>query len=1184
MDRKADVYSFGCLMYELAERKDPHHRLLDIDIMLHKASGPFNPIVSSTLHPKYVEIMTFCWQPYDSQPSMEDVAMKLGQLHSHLASERVTVTSSYTELKNIINNSFVNREYTSSIRDADAVPVSVNATAVYSSTASLKESLYNNPNADLVVEVPQAQPTNTLNDFRKSRKFDYPTITESKIRLVFPSSVELNDVERLIEYEDVGVSKDKLTSCLDCAFQLRDHTTLASYMECIRLENISIQVDMITVCLDYLAKLACDEHGTIDSEENWQDLCVRIMTIINMAIKSDIKLDPQHKSKILSHGLCTIADLLRGKTLTGFNSTQNIADDLCNATIIALQTCITDSGVAKNAAAAAISISSLDTIMSEKLYKQGAVGLLLDLIRQRALNDEAMVDCVQALGSFPTQCLCDPRPISDRDKSKFSVEVIAGQWGEMLGSVLSLLTCIFSKTMDGEDELDRNEEILVECILHILFTTCESAVYDEEQIEIFLYAITKEHIVTLVAIIREYPTHFKIQEGAIGLIKHILNTGKEVLTTEVYNKSRRVGDSSNYQDIPLGLSANARLSVVLEADSSLTLFLKAMENFQLNDEIAVGLGNFTSATANAVSRGMSISISKSKSKTISNTAKKSASIVRPASSNRNQPSNPIGNVNDQNDNNQWIRADDVFNWIYDEAMKIDEEGRLISAANLQKCVASILGIACNDSGEKDTALQQKCTLLKDNLEDSRYNELVLASFDHFSYDIQLIRLGCHAMFSTCRKHAKHLSLLWNKQIFSFLRKAIYEHDAWEVLDGVICAFIGLLEPFHQPQAVMHTSSNTSKKLEKSGATVNEDPRSEMVGYKVVTKLNLGDSKHHSLMKEIALRVSGILLRHECGSVISNFFKLITAVSYWKPELFHQWSSTFIDVSQSGEFYKQLVVNLAEKFLRGLIRDIAKPRDGNQRKPTNISQVEGFMEKEGTSLPLMGFVVLGIMYHRDAPDVVAGGFGIMATFVRLTYKSNTVVGDIDSHFSINALGKYVPDIFDMCTNVIASKIDHSILIRYTLWLLITFVTCVPPPHHDDFSSVCAASLSIHNAVEWAIAVIERYESYYTLQSLSIIFLLWMEEHHHLRNRPRATLLGLKSYVMKTRLKSLNTFISIENEGHDTSMMDIKVEDFGNLVINADKLLRILEQIAPAPKAGPTVNHVIWNGNMNKNCCT
>eukprot|EP01033_Poteriospumella_lacustris_P002747 gene2747-1995_t len=108
----------------------------------------------------------------------------------------------------------------------------------------------------------------------------------------------------------------------------------------------------------------------------------------------------------------------------------------------------------------------------------------------------------------------------------------------------------------------------------------------------------------------------------------------------------------------------------------------------------------------------------------------------------------------------------------------------ITAASLQRYGSRILGIAARNN-----------PTIQAHLLRSNFNELIFGAFQQFPGDIALIHAGCIALSSVCRKDAQHQRVLHQLQVSKHLITSFLFHSQmWQILDGVTCALVGLLEP------------------------------------------------------------------------------------------------------------------------------------------------------------------------------------------------------------------------------------------------------------------------------------------------------------------------------------------------------------------------------------------------------
>ena len=91
----------------------------------------------------------------------------------------------------------------------------------------------------------------------------------------------LNDVTletNIAEYEENGVDKHAFLDALSEARDLCDHSTIALYMVCVRLDPS--QLDVVITSLELLSDIIEDENCNIDDEVIWTQLCQDILRVI----------------------------------------------------------------------------------------------------------------------------------------------------------------------------------------------------------------------------------------------------------------------------------------------------------------------------------------------------------------------------------------------------------------------------------------------------------------------------------------------------------------------------------------------------------------------------------------------------------------------------------------------------------------------------------------------------------------------------------------------------------------------------------------------------------------------------------------------------------------------------------------------------------------------------------------
>ena len=190
-----------------------------------------------------------------------------------------------------------------------------------------------------------------------------------------------------------------------------------------------------------------------------------------------------------------------------------------------------------------------------------------------------------------------------------------------------------------------------------------------------------------------------------------------------------------------------RLESLLSCDPELKLLLKAMETYRIDDKKAIGIDETSNRrTKDSIQHGIFTA----------------ASLTRAGGYTSRTAAAKTGNFT-------VIGEDVVPDFVKDfiEAFLTDENGDEISAASLQRNVAVILGIACK------------------------------ANKENFKNDVSVIIYGCRALCFTCRGNSKHQSHLLEMGVLNRLWAALNtgnNRGLWEVVDAVVLALIGLLEP------------------------------------------------------------------------------------------------------------------------------------------------------------------------------------------------------------------------------------------------------------------------------------------------------------------------------------------------------------------------------------------------------
>ena len=211
---------------------------------------------------------------------------------------------------------------------------------------------------------------------------------------------------------------------------------------------------------------------------------------------------------------------------------------------------------------------------------------------------------------------------------------------------------------------------------------------------------------------RAFPDNFRIQEGAIGLLAHILSTGNMEFDFPSFANTDRSKESADpsaarsmtppakplkppkpspatvTQSTPLNFLVcpfEKRLESLLSCDPELKLLLKAMETYRIDDKKAIEIDETSNRrTKDSIQHGIFTA----------------ASLTRAGGYTSRTAAAKTGNFT--------VIGEDVPDFVKDfiEAFLTDENGDEISAASLQRNVAVILGIACKANKDIQRTLER----------------------------------------------------------------------------------------------------------------------------------------------------------------------------------------------------------------------------------------------------------------------------------------------------------------------------------------------------------------------------------------------------------------------------------------------------------------------------------------------
>lgn len=1195
LDSHTDIYSFGCFIYEMATRKVPHfeiHMNSPQEVIDKKLAGNGNPIIPASVDSRLARLMASCWDEYDDQPTMASLAKDLSELHTSMSTESTPLDQGYDKFKNMV------------LQSNQYGPHSV-------------------------------APRRT--SFGGKREID-----DDMIRFDFENSHLIIDPDDpILEYEGVGKKKAGLEDTLFCSLRYRDDVVLVAHLQCICIENRDVQIDMLCLCMDYLAILADDEHSSTDEDGKWQILCAAVSSVLNTALvviggpskrtEHQLVLDPIHQSELLKHGLPAIAGLLGRKSLddefddgVSDENSNSLVSSLCDLVCQTLEHFHGDSEIAEAAASVIERLVELSPLAMRQLHNKSVIVKLLDVVRENMESHNTVLHCIKALGSFPLRILLEPQPVKavSREravtarnavlKSKESVATLERNWSLVLQTIVEVMHRCTQRIKEVSASSFVATELLalLEACCLMLFRSCEACSFSElDIIERFFYSADSSTIGAVIAALQVAPDHFRIQEGAIGALGHLLSTGHMEFTDANKLHVEMVGAASAgpFELVPRRTSAEERISAFLAVDPSLKLLLSAMDKFRVNDKIATGIVTTTTTSG----RKYNSTATMSKYAPLSQTMTKTTTALT------------VSSVHERGQREGEL----MF-----EAMEFDKDGERKTAASIQSNVAIVIGYACIH--HKD---------VQQNLVRSRYNDMILTSFQNFSNDKCLIEYGCRAFYWTCRRNSMHQLMLMERKIFRQLVEILNKfNDEWTVLNAVICTILGLLEPPDDAfiQQPFPGEDLDIKEIKKTRPV----PPQNCTGRKVVEELLKCRNGTESIFTFIMLRAFEFISQEDTEQLTANALRLVTSIMYWSPGKVEEWANEGVlnfksnSESMASILLKVLVFRLgkeqgmveAQKSKRHKImneisantataitttaksssapaqlnsdnsrtttdqKDLQSAADLKMKK-AHALMMEAFEKQNDAkntaciltlmfvsleiSIPLVFFVTIIMNWHDGAPDVLAAG---LANVVQLYHsiimdaeKKNNVrypIGCMLPYASEEKLQNMRGFMFSLgfikhCMFAMEKQLDHPVLIRYSIWVLLLLIS-EPKSVDDGFSPDNPCSdICLSGAPEWIVEVMKRYEDFYSLQTLGAMFLVRAEEQGAFINRSFETLEDMRECAVRACNRCLTDFKSFAEEGEDTYLIGQPLLIFGQLQTHADRLLRAIDKhLSPASTVG------------------
>eukprot|EP01038_Epipyxis_sp_PR26KG_P007140 gene7140-9742_t len=1196
IDRHTDVYSFGCLMYELIVGRPPLYNIKYIeDVIQQKFQGAGNPIITADISTECKEIMLSCWNEYNEQWSMERVAYELESLHGKLAFGAETL---FTKEGSKVRELYDKMREIKPKKAFDEV-----------------ENYGNSKFMEHVNELAglESQGVNPADRFKK----DFLNLNENNIMLCYPPNTYTVADETLLTYLESGIECDLFEQLLNLAAQRRNHDWILGTMQWIYLDYKPIQIDAFCKCMDHLASIARDVHGSTDKDCAWLDISKDLVDFIRRIEELQEMKKPNvgeevNKShlQVMADTLRVISGLLLKKSLpVGKSSTPEI-EEICDIIIRYLQVdYIHYESLQISALETLYAIGSFSTVILDRLYKGNVVYSLITILN-RYSNDSlsgsdsryyVIYAALRAIQLFPLQFLIDPKNVESFNATKGNLnwngsaqsaetytstklsseeglaQYYGAQWGEVYKAIFSSINLLYRIHSHGENEFAMEEEMVFVTALQV-FNSCLSNFENEIILaEKFLFSVNEDDINKLIYFIRTYPEHFDIQKGVIELLRYILKTGKSIQVDKIHpitaiNKKKQFSlldtaiqskNQTNRQQIDIRpiITGKDRLEKLLISDPKLRLLTKAMETFPLNDKVATGIDEKSTVdTHGEVSKG-TITTSKTRSQTKMNTK---------------------GVIDDKN-----LKKDkenihesfvDVLKQFDEESSKlfeVDSEGQTISAASLQTNAIMILGIAC---AEKDSGIRIQQDLIR-----SRYNESILLAFKNFKNSVELIENGCHALYSTCRASKEHQKILYELNILSYLPRLYLLHEQeWSVVNGIICAIVGLLEPSIAINEV--ENENLKDKLftnAMQGTTAEQKAIRENSCIRMIEQLNTNiahwpagiwpaekDDASFSLLQKLVFRILHLQIDVEKMKLMANFYRLLGCVAYWDADLIQRWENHFIVLSDS---LIDTFTNLLEYW-----RTKKNEEEKDEKNKKEFEMFKRSIDFVGVILgvdSLTSFIMVPFKIHEANKSVVStevleACMAIITAIMAGKYDvSKYPIGSELPYGEVEKLSSYRQRLVKhygwvaWCLEVVRRKEPNPILIRHSLWILLNFISEKTDGYNAKLSEgnfdahSIACDIAIKGGIEWAINVLKTkiFQKYYSLQSLSIAFLIWMEYHGRFVNRTPESLMELKDLLTKLFDRKYESYCSLHEEGYDTFLVGRTIRMFGELSLKAERLI-------------------------------
>lgn len=1160
IDRTCDIYAYGCCLYEILAKQPPFHDVPDDELMKAKESIDSHPRLPDNLHPIFAGVIKRCWGTRGSQPEMKDVHFELAQLHKTICRGEILSQQNqetYEELKEFLGakrekspymraTAFGERaQYSSTGNEYSSLGINASNTN-YSKPISSHSGDLNSKSSGSVASATESpgidirSQESTENDGKvQNRNSTVPAFLSPFI------SIKTHNNSGSLHQDGYTAqnSKQGLLNMLNNAFRYQDCFTIADTLAMVAIGDSDHQLDVIERCLELMNKYVSDSHNAIEIEDNWFYLAQKIASkiretieYVEVAVSSTaasrcltfiqtafqtlsgiLKFKHWNSKRIAKDGYITIDDQSAEKELWCKDIAINCAStlDQFNSDALIVGWCaIALNDVAENS----------EQII-ETLHGEGVVQKLISFGRKFMSNGTVVMKIFTGLNLFSLSQILQPGGSSlPTQKAPISQDLLDQSWSAFRRLAFDVMRVYTQSNSQEDTEVLRH---VMHCLWDIVCNGQNDANISDEEEKFFL-SLEANDIALIVNIIKLNSDNFEILESAIGVLSVMLETGVALpaLSNEV------MMDEFSHK-----LDHSERIQLFMATEENIKSILSAMEKFSVDDQITIGIVKQAASPQQKQyqSKGALFSNHRSSSYSgafgLNNYRKQSyTSSSSPYSPTLYQRKEGPDKDDGTKSGFVYLSADNSDNCDDEEAQLpvFAADGRKITAGDLQRNAINVISIVSSESKDIQQVLRR-----------TRYNELILRAFKTFKNDPLIIHNGLKALFYASRKNARQQIILHDLSITKHLMAALVRFldfgSSWRsilVLEGVLGAFLGLLDPEEDRPFNPQEVSRDIATWTEAYSTVNKDSPTQK-HCKELAKILCDETVE--VIQIISIYVIYLSLSESDASMMVRllFIRLLSILNFWSPHTTTRW------------------LNLS--FLN---------------KKLHIADNKSVE----FDFKLYGYLIC-LLKKEKAPEVIASGLSLLVEIIRASQ---------GTQYDTILLGREVPSIsitrdgdkedgsellIRLCLTSCRKKLDNVLLIRYSLWMMIFMIIGEEKKDKNNttFSKVmleenrdAASEIAVANGIEWAIEVLTNFTDFYSLQSLSLLFLIWMERRGHFAKRLerlealREILVGIVTSQPPPKYRSL------DEEGYDSSLVGRTIYMFGDVPTHADRLLKLVEK--------------------------